>query len=328
MSNYQEAKEQEESSFSLGQAKKKSKPQAATLCPACSAPIEEGALFCAECGYNLNMRCCPECGAQTNPGADICSVCKTWLLDGQCTFCYTALDPQAGFCPECGNPKDGIKCPDCGNQSVFDFCTKCGKGLTEGAQAALDLAETDPDAKMLVESKVQVASIAEEIAKLEELIKDAPVITITEEPPKPKEGRFSASKMAALLKNEQNINAAALRKAEEEKNAADLAKSIADKDKQEKVLQAIAQKQELERQKQKAIADAQAALESFRSKQFLTHQDARRFFNARKPPNPSGWLCNFTNTVHTDGPNGCDEPCHGGYWYTGETITVERKGPS
>jgi glucan-binding YG repeat protein len=139
---------------------------------------------------------------------------------------------------------------------------------------------------------------------------------------------FSESTKAAILKSSSNINDAVLRKAEEEKKAADIANSIANSEKQEKALQVIAQKQELERQKQKAIEAAQAALEAFKNKQFVTHQEARKFHNARKPGNPSGWLCNFTNTVHPEGPNGCDEPCHGGYWYTGDTIEVQRKGPS
>jgi hypothetical protein len=247
-------------------------------------------------------------------------------LDGLCTFCYTELEPGSVFCNECGNPKDGIKCPDCGNNSIFDFCTNCGKALTEGAQAALELAASDPDAKMVVESAVQAASIEAEIAKLEKLIQEAPE-PIIEEPPKPRTGRFSDSKMAAILKTDQNMDSTALRKAEEETKTADMAKAREAIEKQEKVREAAAKKQELEKQKTQAIAAAQAALENFKNKQFLTHQDARRFHNAMRPGNPSGWLCNFTNTVHPDGPNGCDEPCHGGYWYNGETISVDIKGP-
>jgi hypothetical protein len=73
-------------------------------------------------------------------------------------------------------------------------------------------------------------------------------------------------------------------------------------------------KEALDRQKEKEIADAMAASARCRSKIFLSHQDARRFHNAMRPARVSGWLCNYSGTIHYDGPNGCAEPALGGYW--------------
>jgi hypothetical protein len=77
-----------------------------------------------------------------------------------------------------------------------------------------------------------------------------------------------------------------------------------------------------------AAQAAEEAMHKYKNKKFLSPQEARRFHMARRPGGTSGWLCNFTNTVHQDGPNGCDEPQHGGEWYFGETVVVNVTGPS
>jgi membrane protein involved in colicin uptake len=235
------------------------------------------------------------------------------------------MAPGAEFCPECGNSRDGIQCPDCGNLSIFDFCTKCGKPLTEGAKMALEQAKNDPDAKAMVEAVQQAAGIEEELAKLNAIIAAEPVTA----PPRVKKERFSDAQMAAILKTEQNMDAAALRRAEDEKKMAETAKKDAEAKKLAAIQEAIAKKNALEKQQADAFAAAEAALMKFKNKTFISHQEARRFHNAIKPcgDDVSGWLCNFTNTVHSDGPNGCDEPGHGGYWYKGATIAVDIKGP-
>jgi hypothetical protein len=236
------------------------------------------------------------------------------------------LLPEAGFCLECGNPKDGIPCPTCHTLSIFDFCTTCGIPLTESAQAVFELAKTDPDAKEMATAIQQAAGIEAELAKLEALIQSKPEPVFAK--PQERTGRFSESRMAAILKTDKNIDAAASRKEEEERKAKEMARIQEEQKKLEEISDAKKLKEALEKQKQEAIEAAQAALKKLKNKQFLTQQEARKFFNARRPPNASGWLCNFTNTVHPEGPNACDEPHHGGYWYIGDTIDVERKGPT
>ncbi|MCL2763832.1 MAG: zinc ribbon domain-containing protein [Treponema sp.] len=351
MSDFQEARKQE--------ARKSVQPQAPVEiieenitiashpCPKCGVAVPEGAVFCPECGLNLKAPSfCPNCGAKIAEEADICESCKAWLLDDQCKFCYTLMEKDATFCAECGNPRDGIKCPDCGNLSIFDFCTKCGRPLTEGAVKALAFAKTDPDAKALVDSIQETVSIEAELQKLEELINASPPEINVPTPPQnigpavpaqvKKMGRFSESKMAAILKTDKNMDGAALRRAEEQKKAEDHAKKLEDERQQEEsqrlqrvhekevneararhekeVSEARARKEALERDKVKALAAAAEAKEKLRKKTFLTHQEARCFHNARRPSNPRGWLCNYADYLHDDGPNGCYKPCLGGQW--------------
>ena len=335
-------------------AEEKKLEQKAASCPNCGASIPEGALFCPECGADLNIPAfCPNCGAKTFSGADICEVCKTWLLEGQCKFCYTELAPNAAFCPECGNPKDGIRCPNCGSLSIFDFCTKCGKPLTEDAVKTVELAKDDPDAQAVIDAIEQTVGIESELAEIESLINSEPpadtappVIDLipsvetaplveTARPPTRRE-RFSDRQMAAISNTEKNMEAAAIRREEEEKKILEEAiKREAVQERQIKILEAkaleearmreeqerlakirdaIARKEALEREKEKAVSAAIAASEKCREKRFPSHQDARRYHNAMRPGRTSGWLCNYSGTVHDDGPNGCAEPALGGYW--------------
>jgi len=329
MSDFQEAKKKDvkksSSIHSAPRAKEKIQEQNATSCPNCGASIPEGALFCPECGVNLNIPAfCPNCGAKTSPGADICPACKTWLLEGQCKFCYTELAPDAVFCPECGNPKDGIQCPDCGALSIFDFCTKCGKPLTEGAALALEYAKDDPDAHDMVAAIEQTVTIEAELAKLEVLINAEPPAKPA--PPPVRKSLFSDQQLLSIMKTSENREGAVLRRAEEDKRAEETARMHEEQKRQTEINKAKVLKETLEKQKEKAIATAESAKTKFRNKTFATHQGARRFHNAMRPYRTSGWLCNFTNTVHFDGPNGCDQPGLGGYWYDGEVTHVERKG--
>jgi predicted amidophosphoribosyltransferase len=322
-----EQKKKENVSPPSSKSEEKSNEQTGKICTNCKASVPEEALFCPECGFNLNQpNVCPHCGAATTSGADICLVCKSWLLEGQCKFCYSPMPSEAAFCPECGNPKDGIPCPQCGKLSIFDFCTSCGIPLSDGAKAALELAATDPGAKKMIEAVQEVVSIEAELAKLNELINTIPEVPPA--PPQVKKERFSAVQMASLLKTDVNMDAAAVRRADEERKAAEAAVKKAEEERRAKIREAETRKEELEKQKRDAFAAAQEEAQKIKFKTFITHQSARAFHNARRPKNTVGWLCNFTNTIHPEGPNGCDEPGHGGYWYDGEVVYVERVGPS
>ena len=332
MSDYQEAKKQAEKKSSaspnLARPDEETLVQKSFPCPGCGCAAPEGAIFCPECGHNLKAPSfCNNCGAAIIEGADICESCKSWILEDQCMFCYAQLEHDAVFCEECGNPRKGISCPNCGNLSIFDFCTKCGKPLTENAAKAFEAVKSDPDAKALVDSIQETVSIGAEIAKLEKLINQAP-LSPSASPvmsPEKKMGRFSESKMAAILNTDKNIDSAAIRRTEEQKKAEDYARKLDEENQQKEnerlhrvhereVKEAQARMKALEEERAKALAAAAEARAKLRSKTFDSHQEARCFHNARKPANPRGWLCNFADCLHEDGPNGCYCPSMGGMW--------------
>lgn len=46
------------------------------VCPACQAPLPDGAKFCAQCGHAVpQARTCPKCHAQVSAQARFCSAC-------------------------------------------------------------------------------------------------------------------------------------------------------------------------------------------------------------------------------------------------------------
>jgi len=318
MPNYQEAKKHEpKKTTAPGPVKTKEKTveMTAILCPNCGAEVPEDAIFCPECGFNLKgPTFCPNCGAEAKPEADICEVCKAWLLEGQCMFCYAQIPPDAGFCAECGNPKDGIICPSCNILSIFDFCSKCGRPLTEGAVAAMELAEKDPDAKKLVDSVKQTIAIDTELAEIEALLQSEGLSETGPSPVKSKMGRFSDSKMAALLKTGSDADASAARKADEARKEEERAKKQDDEKKLSMIRDAQARKADLERQRAKAQADAEEAQRILANKTFQSQQDARRFHNAVKIVGPRKWRCNAYSVEHDNGPNDCANPALGGQW--------------
>jgi chemotaxis protein histidine kinase CheA len=294
---------------------------------------------------------CPNCGANTVHGADICEVCHTWLLNGKCKFCYSYMAPDASFCPECGNSKDGIQCPHCGRLSIFDFCTFCQKPLTEGAQEAIELAKTDPDAKEILDAVEEAARIEIELADINVLVKSEQEVdpvkyekhlrqieadaekeakNISKRLEKAnKEAEIAAQKEAlGIAKNlseqekhklvqEAKAKQEALelvKKQEEEKRTQEIARKQEEVKTQAAIRDAAAKKAALEKQKQAAIAAAAAAQKKLQNKHFANNQDARRFHHAVKPAHPRGWRCNAYNVLHPDGPNGCAAPSRGGHW--------------
>lgn len=333
MAEYQEAQKARETKqkepLSTPKVQKKTKDQKAVICPNCGASVPEGALFCAECGFDLSQPLfCPNCGAKTSPGADICLVCKAWLLEGKCKFCYAEISAEAAFCPECGNPKDGIICPHCGKLSIFDFCPGCGTPVSENALAALEHAKNDPEIKAAVEAVQKSFSINAELAELENVINSEQEVTA--EPPPVRRSLFSERQIAAIMKTGENRDAAAQRRVEEEKKKEEAEKKRQEQERLAKIKEAKARKEALEKEKEAAIAELNRTARKVAGKKFLSHQEARRWHIANHNPNAVGWVCNFSDTVHLypAGPNDCDEPALGGCDYFGETIEVERNGPA
>jgi len=343
MAEYQEAKKAEETkhknTLNISKTQNITSGQKDVACPNCGASIPEGALFCAECGFDMNQPLyCPKCGKKTYPGADICQFCKTWLLDGKCKFCYADIAPDAAFCPECGNPKDGIKCPNCGNLSIFDFCSSCGKPLTENALKTLEIAKEDPEAKAFIDAINQTAGISSELAELETIINNEVKPDTFDEsaaaPPPVKKSLFSDLQVSAIMKTGENRDTAVQNRIEEARKADEKARMAAEEEirlqeqrRQAKLKQDQLRKEALEKRQAEAIAALKTIAKKQAAKRFLTHQEARCWFISHRHPNAKGWLCNYTGTVHLypDGPNDCGNAALGGCDYFDDPVWGENR---
>ena len=58
-------------------------------CPKCGEELEDGVVFCTNCGEKL-ASVCPKCGKSLKPGAKFCSGCGA------------KLEPDEEFCSQCG----------------------------------------------------------------------------------------------------------------------------------------------------------------------------------------------------------------------------------
>ena len=78
-------------------------------CINCGAE-NKGAKFCVECGKKYNP--CPKCGQDMEEAAISCGSCG-YEVSKKCLHCGTVLQKGIKFCPECGNSVVK-KCPRCG----------------------------------------------------------------------------------------------------------------------------------------------------------------------------------------------------------------------
>lgn len=97
-------------------------------CPKCGEKLEEGTLFCGNCGYNLNQDSYVE------------EISENQI---KCPNCSAILKESDEFCGECGfkvnNKNDNFskpKCPNCGVQLNDDdmFCGNCGYNINEKSE--------------------------------------------------------------------------------------------------------------------------------------------------------------------------------------------------
>ena len=113
------------------------------ICPYCKSPVEDGSLFCTNCGKPLNgekdiytENICPCCGAELEEGATICLNCGNSVVNQkQCPNCGEYVDEDNVFCTNCGyefNSNSNVdnnqkQCPECGEyvDKDSDFCIFC-----------------------------------------------------------------------------------------------------------------------------------------------------------------------------------------------------------
>ena len=219
-------------------------------------------------------------------------------MEGKCKFCYADIEEEATYCGECGNQTAGINCPQCGELSYFDFCKKCNIPLTGMAQKMQEEMKNNPEQQELLELLESSAYEQNEIiqSQEDELFKLKAYVQRVEE----KEKRKVTFKPLFSEKQRERIRDADI---EVEK---EIKKREEEKRKQEE------ERRRRESQQQKKL---QILLEKMKKKTFTNNQEARRYFNMRRPRNSRGWECNFTGTVHSC-PEDCAEPWNGGRWVT------------
>nr|MBP3283428.1 elongation factor Tu [Treponema sp.] len=75
------------------------------VCPKCKEELEDGAVFCTNCGTKLSITC-PKCGKILKSGAKFCSGCGANLAEhaknNVCPNCGAELEEGAKFCDQCG----------------------------------------------------------------------------------------------------------------------------------------------------------------------------------------------------------------------------------
>ena len=274
------------------QAKGPLKQDVGLRCKACGASNAAGALYCEECGVRLGaVTKCPRCAAPIDGNAEVCEVCGKWLAVDKCRFCGGHLAQGEKFCSDCATPVDGILCPACRKISESEFCQHCSTPLTAMAKKA-----------------VQAAAPAKE--KMSQLMRDVQNLQV----------RTSLSEMpkAAQSEEENKRQREGLRALEGLMKEAKAKRKEQLKPVKSEKRTALFTKEESELMQKKA--ELRKQMEEQSEITFKTTQEARRYFQAVKPPNALGWICNYKTTVHPS-PDGCAHPEHGGHWELFTDIT-------
>jgi len=295
-------------------------------CPQCGHANPGEATFCGECGAPLGGTACPQCTHPVHPKADRCEHCGAWLHAEQCRYCSLPIPEGAPFCPDCGLPQNGLLCPTCGTTNPFDFCSKCGQALSPQARQLAAQSATDPELRKTFEALREPAVLEGELERLASEIARAETEASppgpSGEPPAPEPRRRGMSE--GLRRELQGLSSTQAAEEQKLRDRQDQKKrdeeTIQEAQRQKKLAELKRLKAEAEARKVAAQEAARKALEKMREMVFETAQEARRFHMANRPQGPAGWLCNWANFFHTDGPNGCGNPALGGYWCDGNTV--------
>lgn len=114
------------------QAQEQNLQENVAVCKHCGASLEDGQLFCSECGEKV--------GGEER----ICPVCKT--------------STTSEFCPNCGTRVIPVICPNCGKESFSDFCESCGTVINEQLQQFIE----QPEQEIQQMSQVEAEQIKKE----------------------------------------------------------------------------------------------------------------------------------------------------------------------
>lgn len=250
---------------------------------------------------------CPHCGATIEDGLEFCPVCGGRLVD-YCTFCGAPMSPDDIDCPECGMPSEGIMCPTCHVRNHRSFCGQCGQPLSRAARVAVDRAKRDPKVREAARLLVRIAELEAEL--------DGNAAGEDEGPHEPTEGELRLRELMA------NVG---LTPAEQPKAAASKTRRS---------------RAEILAEYEKAVEDANKAMEEMLPPAGCTPQEQRNYYTARKvavmetvqesyrgvPAGESmAWECNYCHVLHNN-PHECAKPYLGGKWVPCQVCNVVPSG--
>ena len=252
---------------------------------------------------------CPHCGATIEDGLEFCPVCGGKLVD-YCTFCGAPMRPDDIDCPECGMPAEGVMCPHCHIRNHRPFCGQCGQPLSRAARVAVDRAKRDPKVHEAARLLVRIAELEAEL--------DGNAAGEDEGPHEPTEGELRLRELMA------NVG---LTPAEQPKAAP-------------KTQETKRTRAEILAEYEKAVEDANKAMEEMLPPAGCTPQEQRNYYTARKvavmetvqeswrgvPVSDSmAWECNYCHVLHNN-PHECAKPYLGGKWVPCQVCNVVPSG--
>lgn len=282
-------------------------------CMFCYAPVDEGEIFCGECGNPAAGITCQKCGKLSH--FDFCSTCNIPLSYQAKAMVLAAADDPALLelaalfegLADAGKPSATIV--PISSEHVVEATPKHSQAINFASEEALRLKAyresqqkskqehprvQPPQPKSLFSSdqKERISQLDNEVFEEEERRR-------IEEERRQEEERRRLEEIERIRREEEE------RKRQEE----------------ERRRQEEERKREHERRLQQQLSDA---MSKFSGKTFSSNQEARRFFMsiiaglpeeiAKKITNHGmGWRCNAYGAVH-DSPSGCADPSRGGVW--------------